>query len=320
MKLRHSQILTGLLALTLLGGTACKQAKLSKEAKLKKETQGRTGTELVEQAQLMLHRKKWQEARKILRLLEENLPSSKEYPRAKLLLGDSFFFAGSPSYPEALVEYQSFLTYFPRHEMRPYAQYHTALCHYATIETAERDQSETRKAIDSFQKLIEEAPGSPYATDAKAKINQCWRRLAEAELTVGIFYAKAYPSSFAGQKRIQDALEAYPDFIDRERAYYYLGEVLRKRLVEPAQMDQYGKDYLARIGKDDFSNFSKEESRKFYLERNSFLDEEIVKFRAEAKNYYQKLVESYPNSIWSARAKDRLIEMGQANVKEELDS
>jgi len=320
MKLRRSQILTGLVILALLGSTACKQAKLSKEAKLKKETQGRTGAELVEQAELMLQHKKWQEGRKVLRLLEENLPSSKEYPRAKLLLGDSFFFSGSPSYPEALVEYQSFLTYFPRHEQRPYALYHTALCHYASIATAERDQAETRKALDAFKKLIEEAPGSPYAVDAKSKITQCWRRLAESELTVGIYYAKAYPNSSAGEKRIKDALEAYPDFIDRERAYYYLGEVLRKRLVEPTQLEQYGKDYLARVGREDFHDFTKEESRTFFQERGKFLDEEIGKYRVEAKNYYQKLVESYPNSIWAGRAKDRLIEMGQTNVKEELDS
>jgi len=316
----RSKLLTCLVALTLMGSLACKKAKLSKEAKAKKATQGRSATEIVELAQAMLQRKKWQEARKVLRILEENLPSSKEYPRAKLMLGDTFFFQTSPSFPEAQVEYQSFLTYFPRHEMRPYALYHLALCHYATIETAERDQVDTRKAIDAFQRLIEEAPGSPYAVDAKSKINQCWRRLAEAELTVGIFYAKAYPSSSAGEKRIKEALETYPDFVDRERAYFFLGEVLRRRLVEPSQLDKYGKDYLSRLGKDDFSGFTREETRAFFQERQKFVDEEVSRFRTEARNYYQRLVESYPNSTWSGRAKDRLIEMGQTNVTEELDS
>jgi outer membrane protein assembly factor BamD (BamD/ComL family) len=40
----------------------------------------------------------------------------------------------------------------------------------------------------------------------------------------------------------------------------------------------------------------------------------------EAKGFYQKLVESYPTSAWAARARDRLVEMGQAGVREELDS
>lgn len=321
MKLHHSRLFVAFVALSLLGGMACKNTKAAnREAKFKKETEGRTAAQILELAQSLFQHKKWQEGRRLLRLLEENMPSSKEYAQAKLLLGDSFFFMTSPSYPEALVEYQSFLTYFPRNEMRPYAQYHSALCHYASIDTAERDQAETHKAIDSFQKLIDEAPGSPYAVDAKLKINQCWRRIAEAELTVGIFYAKTYPVSIAGEKRIKDALEAYPDFIDRERAYFYLGEVMRRRLLETSQLEQYNKDYLARSGKDDFKNLTKEEGQKFYEERNKFIDGEIEKYRAEARGYYQKLVESYPGGIWTGRAKDRLIEMGQANVKEELDS
>lgn len=319
MKLRLAPILSTLTALALMGSMACQKPKTKKDAS-KKGYEGQTATELVEKAESLLQHKQWQEGRRLLRLLEENLPSSKEYPRAKLMIADSFFFSGSPSYPEALVEYQSFLTYFPRHEKRPYALYHAALCHYATIQTAERDQLETRKAIESFQKLTEEAPGSQYAVDARSKLNQCWRRLAEAELGVGIFYARTYPASIAGEKRIKDALEVYPDFIDRERAYFYLGEVLRQRLVEPSQLDQYGKDYVARLGRDDFSKFTKEESKQFFLDRQKFVDEEILKYRAEARNYYQKLVESYPDSLWTGRAKDRLIEMGQANVKEDLDS
>lgn len=316
MKLKP--ILFALIALTVLGTLACKKPK--KSALDKNDIVGKTATELVDKSENLLQRRKWQEGRKLLRVVEENLPSSKEYPRAKLMIADSFFFAGSPSYPEALVEYQSFLTYFPRHEKRPYALYHSALCHYATIETAERDQAETHKAIEAFQKLIDEAPGSPYAVDARAKLNQCWRRLAEAELIVGIFYTRTYPNASAGEKRLKDALETYPDFIDRERAYFYLGEVMRQRLVEPSQLDQYGKDYLARTGKDDFSKFTREESKEFYLERNKFMVGEVQKYRAEARSYYQKLVESYPDSAWTGRAKDRLVEMGQTNVKEELDS
>ena len=42
--------------------------------------------------------------------------------------------------------------------------------------------------------------------------------------------------------------------------------------------------------------------------------------RQEARSYYQKLVESYPASPWAARASDRLVEMGQTGLREELDS
>jgi outer membrane protein assembly factor BamD len=51
-----------------------------------------------------------------------------------------------------------------------------------------------------------------------------------------------------------------------------------------------------------------------------FSAERVKVFRAEAKSYYRKLVESYPGSEWSRRASDRLIAMGMEGAKEELDS
>ena len=192
--------LTASIALLLLGGgISCRKPKAEAS-----KTQGKTAASLLAEGEAQLKRGKYEEGRRTLRILEENLPSTPEFPKAKLLIADSFFYGSPTSYPEALVEYQSFLNYFPRHEMRDYALYRSALCHFAAIESAERDQAETRKALDTFQAFLKDSPGSPYAP--------------------------------------------------------------------------------------------------------------------EAKGYYQNLVESYPNSEWSRRAKDRLIEMGTLGVKEELDS
>ena len=80
-----------------------------------------TATELMATADKQMKQGKFTEARVTLRHLEQYLPGSAEFPRAKLMLGDSFFFQSSPSYPEAEVEYSSFLNYFPRHESRDYA-------------------------------------------------------------------------------------------------------------------------------------------------------------------------------------------------------
>jgi outer membrane protein assembly factor BamD len=259
------------------------------------------------------------DGRRILRTIEEQMPSTPEYPKAKVLLADSFFFASSPSYPEAMVEYQSFLNIFPRHDLRDYALYRVALCHYASIETAERDQAETRKALDSFQQLLRESPGSIYITDSKAKIVQCWRRLAEHELVVGIFYVNTF--HFAGaEKRLKELLETYPEYVDRERAYYWLGEALRRKYVGMEAIQAWEKAQLAKAGKAEGAKLDKAEQKQWRSELDVFLKQETDKFRLEAKSYYQKLVESYPASPWAARAKDRLIEMGQAGVKEELDS
>jgi len=314
MKLRT--LILPLLMVTLAApiGLGCR-----KVTKAPKKDESRTAAQILDEATAMLQRGKWEEGRRLLRVIEEQLPGTAEFPAAKLLLGDSFFFQGSSSYPEALVEYQSFLNYFPRSEKRDLAFYRVALCHYSAIESAERDQSETRQALAAFQLLIREAPGSPYVMDAKAKITQCWRRLAEHELMVGVHYVNSY--HFGGaERRLKDLLETYPDYVDRERAYFFLGEAMRRKFVPSETLVQYEKDFLARTGKEDSSKLDKKELEELKAGFTKLSTDEIAKYRQEARDYFQKLVESYPNSEWTARAKDRLLEMGQAHVKEELDS
>jgi outer membrane protein assembly factor BamD len=300
------------LAAALAGlGMGCRKPKTAGK--------GVTAPELLSTADRLMKQGKYDEARRSLRVLEENLPGSDEFPKAKIMLGDSYFFQGSPSYPEAEVEYQSFLNYFPRSEMRDYALYHKALCHFSAIESADRDQTETRKALASFQQLLAESPGSPYATEAKAKVVQCWRRIAEHELQVGIFYVNIFDYP-AAERRLKDLLVAYPDYVDRERAYYYLGEALRQRALAPEEVTQFNKDYLAKLQKEAFTDLTPEQGKAYAKEFQAFVKERMDGFRAQAKDYYQKLVESYPKSEWASRAADRLVAMGSAGVKESLDS
>jgi outer membrane protein assembly factor BamD len=307
------RILTTLTLVAALAalGLGCKKPKAVDK--------GISAAELMTTADKQMKQGKFSEARLTLRHLEQYLPGSAEFPKAKLMLGDSFFFQPSPSFPEAEVEYTSFLNYFPRHELRDYAIYHRALCHFSSIESAERDQAETRKALDGFQQLLRESPGSPYAGETRAKILQCWRRIAEHELIVGVFYVNAYYYPGA-ERRLKNLLETYPDYVDRERAYYYLGEAMRLRLLSPEEVVQFGKDYAAKLQKPDLKDLDKEQTTQYAKDFLAFSLERIKVFRSEAKSYYQKLVESYPGSEWSRRAADRLITMGTSGVKEELDS
>ncbi|WP_257305740.1 outer membrane protein assembly factor BamD [Geothrix campi] len=308
------RILTVLsLSLLIAGlGLGCRKPKTVDQTTL-------NSTVLLATADKQMKQGKFTEARATLRLLEQYLPGSPEFPKAKLMLGDSFFFQGSPSFPEAEVEYSSFLNYFPRHELRDYALYHRALCHFSAIESAERDQTETRKALEGFQQLLTESPGSPYAGETKAKVLQCWRRIAEHELVVGVFYVNVYYYPGA-ERRLKALLETYPDYVDRERAYFYLGEAMRQRLVTPEEATQYAKDYAAKFQKEDLRTLTVEQKEQYSKDFTAFTTERIKTFRDEARGYYQKLVESYPGSEWARRAADRLVTMGTGGVKEELDS
>lgn len=302
--------------LLLLGGAlACSK----KPSTAPDPYRNKNAPELLASGELYMQNGKWEEGRKMLRSIEERLPSSKEFPIAKLLIADSFFFGSKVSYPEALVEYKSYLNYFPRSERRDYALFRIALCHYATIENAERDQAETRKAMEAFQDLLREAPGSVYAVDAKAKITQCWRRLAESELMIGIFYVNSSQYGPA-ERRLKGLLDTYPDYVDRERAYFFLAEALRKKALERDQITAFQKEYLAKAEKDDMARLSRAESVQYEEALKAYAAGESAKNRLEARSYYQKLVESYPTTTWAARASDRLVEMGQTGLKEELDS
>jgi outer membrane protein assembly factor BamD len=307
------RILTALsLTLLIAGlGLGCRKPKTA--------DQTTSSAVLMATADKQMKQGKFNEARITLRHLEQYLPGSPEFPKAKLMLGDSFFFQGSPSFPEAEVEYTSFLNYFPRHELRDYALYHRALCHFSSIESAERDQTETRKALEGFQQLLAESPGSPYAGEAKAKVLQCWRRIAEHELVVGVFYVNVYYYPGA-ERRLKALLETYPDYVDRERAYFYLGEALRQRLLTPEEATQYAKDYAAKFQKEDLRTLTAEQKEQYSKDFTAFTTERIKGFRDEARSYYQKLVESYPGSEWARRAADRLVTMGTGGVKEDLDS
>ena len=315
---RSPAILLPLSMLLILGsGLACRKPKVAKVAV--DPFAGKSASEILASGELYLSNGRWDEGRKILRVIEERMPSSPEFSKAKLLIADSFFFGASNAYPEALVEYKSFLSYFPRDDRRDYALYRIALCHYVSIENAERDQAETRKALNAFQDIIKEAPGSIYALDAKSKITQCWRRLAEAELMVGIFYVKSY--HYAGAElRIKTLLETYPEYVDRERAYYFLAEAMRKKPVPVELINQFQKDYVGKLGKDDITSLSKEEGEVYARKAAVMIKEEQAKYAQEAKGLYRKLVESYPGGDWSGKARERLIEMGQSTQKEELDS
>jgi outer membrane protein assembly factor BamD len=312
MTRRTTLIIPALICL-LAAGTAC-----SKPIPTNAKPEGKTAAMCLNDGEAMLKRGKWEDGRKMLRTVEDYFPSSPEFPKAKILIADSFFFGSSSTYPEAIVEYNSFLNYFPRHELREYALYRIGLCHFASIENAERDQLETRKALEAFETLVRESPGSIYVVDARAKITQCWRRLAEAELMVGIFYVNNM-SYNASERRLKDLLEIYPEYVDRERAYYYLGEALRNKRVAWDILQAFEKEYLAKVHVEDASKMTKPQVEEYKVAMTKFIEGETTKYRLEARSYYQKLVESYPKSAWAGRAQDRLLEMGESYLREELD-
>ena len=208
----------GLLALTISG---CAVLDLFKS----KGTESASGSdqELLSRAEAAIGRKKNDEGRKNLQRLINQFPESELIPTARLTLGRSYF--TEKKYEEARAEYQRFLELFPQHERVDEARYYIGLSYFRQMEKADRDQTLAKKAVAEFQTLTKEFRDSQYAPDARAKIAECRRQLADKELYIGTFYFHR-GSYGAAIKRFESILKEYPGSGNEDRALYYLGESL----------------------------------------------------------------------------------------------
>jgi outer membrane protein assembly factor BamD len=114
------------------------------------------------------------------------------------------------SYAEAIVEYQHFLDLHRTHILAPYAQYRLALSHFKKFQTIDRDTDPLKKALEEFEELLVTFPGSRDEGEAKEKIQECRKYLAEHHLFVGNFYLNK-KSYLAAAHRYELVNDTYPE-------------------------------------------------------------------------------------------------------------
>jgi len=187
------------------------------------EALGSSDQELMSRAEAAIGTKKHDEGRKNLQRLINQFPESEMVPAARLSVARSYF--TERRYDEARAEYQRFLELFPQHERVDEAHYYIGLSYFKQMDKMDRDQSFARKALAEFQTVASEFKDSQYAADARAKLTQCRRQLAERELYVGRFYFHR-GSYGAAIKRFEKILRDYPGSGYDDHALYYLGESL----------------------------------------------------------------------------------------------
>src|ERR1043166_7906318 len=142
--------------------------------------------ELYQQGENLLNEKRYEDARKSFTKIVERHPNSSYAPRARFLLGEAFY--RDAEFDKAIKEFESFLSFFPRHQIADLVQYRLAMSYYDQVKPVEQDQGLTQKALDQFKKLVKEYPESRYATEALAKIDVCRGRLAQKEVWVANYY------------------------------------------------------------------------------------------------------------------------------------
>jgi len=206
-----------------------------------------------------LDNKKWLTAREFFKQVTETYTQSPVRPDAKLGIGDTYLGEGSSeSLVLAIAEFQEFLSFYPTHPRADYAQYKLGLAHFRQMRAPQRDQTETREAIQEFETFITRYPTSTLMPEVKTKLREARDRLSSADYQVGFFYYRQrwYPGAI---DRFKSVLKDDAEYTGRDAVYFHLAESYIKikrqaealpyyeRLVEEFERSEYLEDARKRI-------------------------------------------------------------------------
>ncbi len=153
--------------------------------------------------------------------LKDFYPFSKYAILAELKIADAHYHR--EEYEEAIFEYENFERLHPRNEAIPYVIYQIGRCYYDQIDTVDRDQTSTRKALETFQRLQKQFPEDQYARRAEEHISKTLKSLAGHTYYIGVFYYKTKHYK-AALHRFMSIISDYPDVGYHQQALEYISK------------------------------------------------------------------------------------------------
>lgn len=140
---------------------------------------------------------------------------------AELKIAEAHFLG--EEYIEAGVAYEEFLKNHPNHPRVPDALYQLGLSYVYQMLNVDQDQTATVYALNAFSTLKERFPEDRRMEEVQIYIDRCLNQLAASEVQIGQFYlrTKAYAASI---NRLEGVLKKYPNYYERDKAYYLLGQ------------------------------------------------------------------------------------------------
>lgn len=151
--------------------------------------------------------------------LKDWYPFSRYAILAELKIADAYF--NLESYVDAIFAYEEFEQLHPRNEAIPYVIYRIGRSYFNQIDTIDRDQSNARKALEVYRRLIGQYPDDAYAGMARSDLVACYQNISGHEFYVGVFYYKN-KNYKAAKARFTTVVQAYPDVGYHYRALTYL--------------------------------------------------------------------------------------------------
>ncbi|MBN8827575.1 MAG: outer membrane protein assembly factor BamD [Sphingobacteriia bacterium] len=171
---------------------------------------------LYTEAVVELNKKEIAKASELFEQLEKEFPYSKWAIKGQLMY--AYLQYAQNNFAASIASLERFLQLYPLHQNADYAYYLIALNNYDQINNAGRDQQDTYKALNSLEEVINRFPDSPYAKDAKVKLDLVHEHLAAQEMSVGRFYLK--------KNNIIGALNRFKTVVDRFNKTIHVAEAL----------------------------------------------------------------------------------------------
>ena len=214
------------LAVMVLVATACNRGPRQIRPAVDPELLTLSKEQIYQKAEDQFNRKKWQRARTYYSHVYENFPNDPLGRRSLLRIADTHFRQGDPvNLVEAQYKYRDFINRFPGSESADYALLQIAMVSYKQMEKPDRDQQKTREALEKFNEMIRAFPRSPLRPEAEQRVREVLDRLAKHEHIVAKYYIKR-GSHNAAVQRLNFLIDTYPDYTERDAAFYDLGTSL----------------------------------------------------------------------------------------------
>ncbi len=168
-----------------------------------------------------LDKHQWTEATQYFDEVERQHPYSEWSRRAILMTAYAHY--QSNQYDDAIEAADRFISLYPGNPSTPYAYYLKAECWFEQIDDVGRDQGFTEQALAALNEVLKRFPETPYAVDARLKIDMVNDQLAGKEMAVGRWYLREN-QPIAAIGRFKTVLDRFQTTSHTPEALYRLVE------------------------------------------------------------------------------------------------
>lgn len=175
---------------------------------------------------------RYESAIRKLEKIVTGFPCTEMAEQAMVKMAEAYY--ESEDYDLAFFIYRMYEERHPNYSVLPYVMFRQGMCRYNELKGFE-NQSLILGARGEFDRLIQNFPGSEFASEAREKLSRCDELLARYELHVGHFYynRKKYRAAIG---RYEYVMRNYPDLEPCQEAFEYARKA-REILNLPEEQD-----------------------------------------------------------------------------------